>query len=117
MSLLIAKDTIEKLEEEQRRVKRNAEGESGGYIASEHITKDDLQELKDARDASVELAAKKKRTLVMPILLYTQAMVRDANYAVQGRKFMRAMSLNTRSCLAYNRAYALARANRELNKK
>lgn len=106
MSLLIASLDINKLKEEQNRITRNAKGESGSGIASVRIKKEDIEELESAVKIQDSQAKDQPMSAVSKVI-YAQAMARDAAYAVQGRKFMRAMSLNTRKSIVYNRAYAI----------
>ena len=106
MSLLIASTEQSKLVEEQARIERNAKGESGVGIVSARISSDDLKELEE-NVTTYDEKAQTEPIRYMPLAIYAQAMARDAHYALQGRKFMRAMSLNTRTCIAYNRAYMI----------
>lgn len=111
MSLLIASTDLSKIVEEQARIKRNADGDSRSGISSVRISAEDLAELEQAVNEWDEKA--KEDSKYVPLAIYAQAMARDAYYALHGRKFMRAASLNTRMCAAYNRAYMIALVNRE----
>lgn len=108
MSLLIASVDKNDLVSEQKRVKRNADGDSGAGISSARISTEDLIKLGETVNECDKKAVKDMRYI--PLAIYAQAMARDAYYALQGRKFMRAMSLNTRYCAAYNRAYMIESA-------
>ena len=106
MSLLIASLEIDQLKEEQNRIIRNAKGESGSGIVSARISTEDINELAEVVK-KCDKEAQQQPLAATSKVVYAQAMVRDALYAIQGRKFMRAMSLNTRRGILYNRAYAI----------
>lgn len=106
MSLLIANLDKKKLQEEQNRIVRIAKGEGGAYIDSALITNKDIEELA-AHLEKADKEAQQEPVSAIAKVIYAQAMLRDAVYATQGRKFMRTMSLNTKRSIIYNRAYII----------
>lgn len=109
MSYLIAAAKADKLKEEMKRIDSIASGDVAGFISSRYATKDE-SELEDAIGEMEDKYSDGEKPQWMAGIIYAIAQLRDAKYSTAGRKYVRAMSLNSRSKTVYNRALIFGEA-------
>lgn len=111
MSTGLVATTTDAFEEAKNILDRVAKGEEPGIIYGE-IDKDEVTKAKTQMAKVNQQALQSKKPATLNTLCYIGSVYRDLNYALMGRKFLRASSLNNRQACIYQRALALAWAKK-----